>query len=210
MMSAARRTKASRGRGFGSVDRSRFWPLSHAALPPRHRRRRLSTRYAQARNGERARQVRFVRVRRDQHFLSAKPHRDALSGIHRAGRIDAACNFGAEHGFKKPGRGVWIGSCVDGHDRIENRAPFISCPISPIRQVGGTASRTSIVDLRTSSPCLDGLAHQITDSWATARTSISKSRPCTGGRAKCQVKPPALAPRMTISLGRNGWMSKIV
>src|SRR2546423_1426025 len=31
---------------------------------------------------------------------------------------------------------------------------------------------------------------QITNSWATPRTSTSKSRPCTGGRAKCQAKPP--------------------
>src|SRR5271166_163465 len=38
--------------------------------------------------------------------------------------------------------------------------------------------------------CVGALARQITNSWATPRTSISKSRPCTGGRAKCQVKPP--------------------
>ena len=42
-----------------------------------------------------------------------------------------------------------------------------------------------------------------TFSEATARTSTSKSRPCTGGRAKCQVKPPGLAPRRTISLGQE-------
>ena len=44
----------------------------------------------------------------------------------------------------------------------------------------------------------------------TPRTPISKSRPCTGGRAKCQVKPPGAAPRRTISSAKSGWMSKIV
>src|ERR1700741_3138223 len=58
--------------------------------------------------------------------------------------------------------------------------------------------------------CVGALARQITNSWATPHTSISKSRPCTGGRAKCQVKPPGLALRRRISSGRSGWMSKIV
>ena len=34
---------------------------------------------------------------------------------------------------------------------------------------------------------------QIINSRATPRTSISKSSPCTGGRAKCHVKPPDMA-----------------
>jgi hypothetical protein len=56
----------------------------------------------------------------------------------------------------------------------------------------------------------DGRMRQITNSWATPRTSTSKSRPCTGGRAKCQAKPPDMAPRRTNSSARSGWMSKIV
>src|SRR5215471_21118436 len=56
----------------------------------------------------------------------------------------------------------------------------------------------------------DGRMRQITNSWATPRTSTSKSRPCTGGRAKCQAKPADMAPRRTNSSARNGWMSKIV
>ena len=57
---------------------------------------------------------------------------------------------------------------------------------------------------------MSGVERQITNSWATPRTSISKSRPCTGGRAKCHVKPPGLAPRRMISSARSGWISKIV
>jgi hypothetical protein len=47
---------------------------------------------------------------------------------------------------------------------------------------------------------------QIMNSWATPRKSTSKSRPCTGGRAKCQVKPPGIAPRRTDSSASNGCM----
>src|SRR6516162_6898214 len=36
---------------------------------------------------------------------------------------------------------------------------------------------------------LSARTFQITNSWATPRTPISKSRFCAGGRAKCQVKP---------------------
>jgi len=51
---------------------------------------------------------------------------------------------------------------------------------------------------------------QIINSRATPRTSISKSSPCTGGRAKCHVKPPEMAPRRTNSSAMRRWMSKIV
>jgi hypothetical protein len=55
-----------------------------------------------------------------------------------------------------------------------------------------------------------GRTRQITNSWETPRISTSKSRPCTGGRAKCQVKPPDMAARRTNSSARSGWMSKMV
>jgi hypothetical protein len=51
---------------------------------------------------------------------------------------------------------------------------------------------------RPSVPAAAG-AHQITSSRAAPRTSISYSRPTTGGRAKCQDRPPAAAPRAAIS-----------
>ena len=44
---------------------------------------------------------------------------------------------------------------------------------------------------------------QIINSRATPRASISKSSPCTGGRAKCHVKPPEMAPRRTNSLAHE-------
>src|SRR6267378_3422702 len=50
------------------------------------------------------------------------------------------------------------------------------------------------------------VARQIVNSWTMPRKSISRSRPCTAGRAKCQVKPPGVAARRTISSAKSGWM----
>jgi hypothetical protein len=49
-----------------------------------------------------------------------------------------------------------------------------------------------------------GACRYSTISRAMPRTSISNSRPTTGGRAKCQVSPPGTAPRRTSSSGRIG------
>ena len=54
-----------------------------------------------------------------------------------------------------------------------------------------------------------GSSRQMTNSWATPRTSISKSRPCTGGRPKCQVKPPEMAPRADKLVGHKGMDVKV-
>jgi hypothetical protein len=57
---------------------------------------------------------------------------------------------------------------------------------------------------------MSDVARQITNSWATPRASISKSRPCTGGRAKCQVKPPGWLRGGRSRRAKSGWMLKIV
>ena len=80
--------------------------------------------------------------------------------------------------------------------------------VRPARALGGGTQKIEFAS--TAGNFYDGRMRQITNSWAMPRTSTSKSRPCTGGRAKCQAKPPDMAPRRTNSSARSGWMSKIV
>ncbi len=110
-----------------------------------------------------------------------------------------------------------------GGSRIRTRGPALRrAPLtrratrSPSRLAGesgttrGGEPKVRIRFLRRLGNFHVGRTRQITNSWETLRTSTSKSRPCTGGRAKCQVKPPDMAARRTNSSARSGWMSKMV
>src|SRR6202040_4271118 len=108
-------------------------------------------------------------------------------------------------GARTEGRGQ--PSNIRGRSRMQESCPYGSvrgapsngCPYRN-RQIGsGSAPVRPMVWARPVRPkddpreLLISGVRQIINSRATPRTSISKSSPCTGGRAKCHVKPPEMA-----------------
>ena len=127
------------------------------------------------------------------HYFDRRRSRLQRSGSHKTRR------------WRKPDSNSW--------SRFEKSRPSRHAAAIPSRSAGesGTTSEEQKLEpASTAGEFYDERMRQITNSQATPRTSTSKSRPCTGGRAKCQTKPPDMAPRRTNSSARSGWISKIV